>query len=71
MITDDDYLTIAETLIRRHGATALLWADLAIQDLDEKGETYSADHWRALRNVINTLVSDPGATMEDEALVFH
>ncbi len=60
MITEDDYLQIAETLIRRHGANALHWADLAIDDLDTKGEQDSADHWRSLRDVIGNLVaSDP------------
>lgn len=71
MITDDDYLNIAETLIRRHGAAALLWADLAIQDLDEKGETHSATHWRALRGVIYDMVSDDEAPSGTESLLLH
>lgn len=71
MITDDDYLNIAETMIRRHGATALLWADLAIQDLDDKGETYSADHWRALRGVINSMVTGRESFAEHAALALH
>jgi len=65
MITDDDYLNIATTLIRRHGVTADLWADLAIQDLDQKGEESSALHWRALREVIADIVeTTPGAAPE-------
>lgn len=69
MITQDDYLNVAETLIRRHGATALLWADLAIEDLDGKGERESADHWRTLRGVIHDLVGqDVEMTTE---LVLH
>lgn len=56
MITEDDYYNVAQTLIRRHGATAILWADLAIDDLDAKGEAESAEHWRVLREVICDLV---------------
>jgi len=56
MITDDDYYEVAETLIRRHGANAVLWADLAIDDLASKGEEESVDHWRSLREVIRGLV---------------
>ncbi len=56
MITEDDYYRVAETLIRRHGASALLWADLAIDDLATKGEAESAAHWRYLRDVISDLV---------------
>lgn len=57
MITDEDYYQVAETLIRRHGANAVLWADLAIDDLASKGEEDSAGHWRSLREVICDLVS--------------
>jgi len=60
MITENDYYRVAQTLIRRHGSKALLWADLAIDDLDTKGEVDSADHWRNLRDVISDLVDVNG-----------
>lgn len=51
-ITPDDIRTIAFTLVDRHGAQALGYADQAVWELDEKGERESADAWRALRSEI-------------------
>ncbi len=51
-ITPEDIRIIAFTLVNRHGAQALGYADQAVIELDEKGETESADAWRALRSEI-------------------
>lgn len=51
-ITPDDIRMIAFTLVDRHGAQALGYADQAVWELDEKGERESADAWRALRSEI-------------------
>lgn len=51
-ITPDDIRQIAFTLIDRHGARALGYADLAVEELEGKGETASAEAWKALRSEI-------------------
>lgn len=48
-ITPADIRIIAFTLVDRHGAQALGYADQAVCELDDKGEAASADAWRALR----------------------
>ena len=48
-ITPADIRIIAFTLVDRHGAQALGYADQAVCELDDKGEVESADAWRALR----------------------
>ena len=48
-ITPEDIRIIAFTLVDRHGVQALGYADQAVCELDDKGETESADAWRALR----------------------
>ncbi len=51
-ITPDDIRQIAFTLVDRHGARALGYADLAVEELEEKGELASAEAWKALRSEI-------------------
>ncbi|MEQ8404549.1 MAG: hypothetical protein RKE49_05580 [Oceanicaulis sp.] len=51
-ITPADIRIIAFTLVDRHGAKALGYADQAVWELDGKGEQESADAWRALRSEI-------------------
>ena len=68
MVTENDYYYLANNMIRLHGVTALLWADLAIADLESQGEDESADHWRTLREVIGDLVST-GDTAEEELML--
>ncbi|MGJ3233080.1 MAG: hypothetical protein ACFE0P_14920 [Oceanicaulis sp.] len=51
-ITPADIRTIAFTLVDRHGARALGYADQAVVELDGKGERESADAWRALKSEI-------------------
>lgn len=48
-ITPHDIRIIAFTLVDRHGAQALGYADQAVMELEGKGEAESADAWRALR----------------------
>ncbi|MGX6646724.1 hypothetical protein ACWCOP_02135 [Maricaulaceae bacterium MS644] len=56
-ITPDDIRLIAFTLVDRHGAKALGYADQAVWEMDEKGERDSADAWRALRSEIEDALS--------------
>lgn len=51
-ITPDDIRQIAFTLIDRHGVRALGYADLAVEELEGKGEAASAEAWKALRSEI-------------------
>ncbi|WP_439635592.1 hypothetical protein [Oceanicaulis sp.] len=48
-ITPLDIRAIAFTLVDRHGDQALNYADLAVTELEEKGEDESANAWRVLR----------------------
>jgi len=48
-ITPLDIRAIAFTLVDRHGDEALTYADLAVNELVEKGEEDSANAWRVLR----------------------
>lgn len=56
-ITPEDIRIIAFTLVDRHGPQALGYADQAVCELDDKGETESADAWRALRWEIEDALS--------------
>jgi hypothetical protein len=51
-ITPADIRQIAFTLVDRHGVRALGYADMAVDELEEKGERESADAWKALRSEI-------------------
>jgi hypothetical protein len=51
-ITPADIRQIAFTLVDRHGPRALGYADMAVDELEEKGERESADAWIALRSEI-------------------
>lgn len=51
-ITPDDIRMIAFTLVERHGARALGYADQAIAELEAQDEAASAEAWRALRSEI-------------------
>jgi hypothetical protein len=51
-ITPEDIRQIAYTLIDRHGVRALGYADLAVEEMEEKGELASANAWKALRSEI-------------------
>lgn len=48
-ITPDDIRQIAFTLVDRHGARALGYADMAVDEMTEQGETARAEAWKALR----------------------
>ena len=51
-LSPEDYEDVAQRLVKRHGDMALLWADLAIDDLESKGEEWRAEAWRAVRQLI-------------------
>lgn len=51
-LNEQDYRDVAERLVRRHGDSAILWAELAIDDLQAKGETWRAEAWRAVRDIV-------------------
>ena len=50
-LTEEDFRQVAERLVRRHGDNAVLWAELAMDDLQAKGESWRADAWRAVRDI--------------------
>ncbi|MFW6413366.1 MAG: hypothetical protein ACOC0V_04450 [Oceanicaulis sp.] len=68
-ITPEDIRIIAFTLVDRHGAQALGYADQAVCELDEKGEAESADAWRALRSEIKDALS--GRIARDRPIALH
>lgn len=68
-ITPADIRQIAWTLIERHGARALGYADLAVEELEGKGETASAEAWKALRSEIVDALE--GRIARDSAICLH
>ena len=68
-ITADDLRHIAFTLIERHGAQALGFAELAVEEMEEKGETRSAAAWKALRSEIADALG--GRIVRDRTIVLH
>lgn len=68
-ITPDDIRNIAFTLVDRHGAQALGYADLAVEEMEEKGEAASAEAWRALRSEIEDALD--GRIVRDRQIVLH
>jgi len=67
-LTEDDYRSLAATLVARHGEKAILWADLAIDELEAQGERWRADAWRTLRAWVLDTLSAPA---EPVAAVVH
>ncbi|MCF8879751.1 hypothetical protein L5876_08000 [Hyphobacterium sp. SN044] len=51
-ITPDDMRQIAFTLVDRHGARAIGYADEAVGEMEALGDDGRADAWRALRSVM-------------------
>lgn len=68
-ITPEDIRIIAFTLVDRHGAQALGYADQAVIELDDKGETESADAWRALRSEIQDALN--GRIVRETPIALH
>ena len=68
-ITPQDIRLIAFTLVDRHGEKALSYADMAVDELVEKGETESADAWRALRWEIEDALA--GVIMREAPVLVH
>lgn len=68
-ITAGDLRHIAFTLVERHGARALGYADLAVEEMAEKGERASLEAWKALRSEIADALG--GRIAPDHALVLH
>jgi hypothetical protein len=68
-ITPEDIRIIAFTLVDRHGAQALGYADQAVIELDDKGETESADAWRALRSEIQDALN--GRILRETPIALH
>lgn len=56
-ITPQDIRMIAFTLVERHGAQALGYADQAVWEMEDQGEAECADAWRALRSEIEDALS--------------
>jgi hypothetical protein len=68
-ITPEDIRIIAFTLVDRHGAQALGYADQAVTELDDKGEVESADAWRALRSEIQDALN--GRIARETPIALH
>lgn len=68
-ITPDDIRQIAFTLVDRHGPRALGYADLAVEEMVEKGEEKSAEAWKALRSEIEDALG--GRIARHAAVVLH
>lgn len=69
-ITPADIRQIAYVLIDRHGGPkALGYADLAVDELEGKGEAEHADAWRALRWEIRDAVE--GRIERDATIALH
>jgi hypothetical protein len=68
-ITPEDIRIIAFTLVDRHGAQALGYADQAVIELDDKGETESANAWRALRSEIQDALN--GRILRETPIALH
>lgn len=68
-ITPQDIRMIAFTLVERHGARALGYADQAVWELEGKGEAESADAWRALRSEIEDALT--GRIVRSEPVRLH
>ena len=58
-ITPDDFRQVAWTLVNRHGAKALGYAEMAVDELEEKGEMESAEAWRVLHSEIQDALCAP------------
>ncbi|WP_019961120.1 hypothetical protein [Woodsholea maritima] len=58
-ITPEDFRQIAWTLVDRHGARALGYAEMAVDELEEKGEWASAEAWRVLHSEIQDALIAP------------
>lgn len=68
-ITPEDLRHVALTLLERHGARALGYADLAVEEMEEKGEAVSAEAWKVLRSVIADALG--GRLLPDGHIVLH
>lgn len=51
-ITPEDIRNIAITLVDRHGAKALGYADLAVGEMEDQHDAYRAEAWKVLRSEI-------------------
>ncbi|MEL7028079.1 MAG: hypothetical protein AAGL49_02465 [Pseudomonadota bacterium] len=67
-LTEADYCSLADRLIDRHGANAVYWTDLAIDELEAQGERWRADAWRTLRAWVLDRLSAPS---EPVAVLVH
>lgn len=68
-ITPDDLRHIAFTLVERHGARALGYADLAVEEMTAKGERESLEAWKALRSEIEDALG--GRIAADARVMLH
>lgn len=68
-ITPEDIRQIAFTLVDRHGAKALGYADQAVGEMEELGDDSRAEAWRALKSVVEDALA--GRIARNGGLTLH
>ena len=68
-ITPEDIRCLAFTLVDRHGAKALGYADLAVGEMEDMGDDGRADAWRALKSVVEDALA--GRITRDGGITLH
>jgi len=68
-ITPEDIRQLAYTLVDRHGAKALGYADQAVGEMEDMGDDNRADAWRALRSVVEDALA--GRLNRDGGITLH
>lgn len=68
-ITPEDIRQIAFTLVDRHGVKALGYADQAVGEMEELGDSPRADAWRALKSVVEDALA--GRIGRDGGITLH
>ncbi len=67
--TPEDIRQLAYTLVDRHGAKAIGYADLAVGEMEEMGDDSRADAWRALKSVVEDALA--GRLDRDGGITLH
>ena len=73
MITTQDLHSIAHGMASQHGIVALEYADRAIEEMENAGDTYRTECWIALRDVLQDVLihTESGTTEPLPAPVLH
>ena len=68
-ITPEDIRHIAITLVNRHGARALDYADMAVDEMEEQQDEFRTEAWKALRSEIVDVLG--GRSQQDDQITLH